>query len=778
MPGEDQLDAAQATRLVMAADTFSRAVACLQQGRSADAGELCTDLLRRHPSHAGALHVLGIIAAATGRPAAAVDFFRRSLASDPGQPMTEVNLGNALREVGDPTEALASYRRALERAPDFAGALYGEGNALLDLARPVEAVGSFDLAVRAQPDHADAYNNRGNALFEMERLEAALDSYLRALAVRPQFELALDNCARTLMKLRRFDEALRCHDRRLVLQPGNTRANIERGQCLLLLERAEEAWSSFSLALSAAPGDVDALFGRGLAARALKRPREALIDFDRASALRPQSLDLLYRKAEALRDCGRLADAAACFAHVLEAAPEYEYALGNLMHARLQMCDWTDYAINVERATREVAAGKRVYLPGAFLSVARAASEQLACARSFWKTPPAAVGARQSRIMFSHERIRVAYLSADFREHPVATLLVGVLERHDRRRFEIFGISFAAAQDSPIGRRIHDAFDHFVDVSRLSDAAVAAHLEELEIDIAVDLMGFSEHGRPLIFARRPAPAQVGYLGYPGSLGTAFMDYVIADTTVIPPGAEENYTESVVYLPHSYLPSDDQRTIALHSPTRAACGLPNDGFVFCCFNSHYKISPEVFDAWMQLLRAVPASVLWLAQGTTEVMSNLKREAAGRGVDGARLVFAPRLASSEEHLARYRIADLFLDTLPFNAHATASDALWAGLPVLTCRGATFAGRVAASLLTALGLPELIAGDLREYRAIALKLAAAPALLSELGVRLARGRHEPALFDTARYCAHLEAAFTTIRQRTQRREPHTPFTVESRA
>jgi predicted O-linked N-acetylglucosamine transferase (SPINDLY family) len=421
-----------------------------------------------------------------------------------------------------------------------------------------------------------------------------------------------------------------------------------------------------------------------------------------------------------------------------------------------------------------VAAGKRVYLPGAFLSVARSAPVQAACARSFWKTPPAGFEAERPRMAYSHEKIRIAYLSADFREHPVATLLAGVLEHHDRRRFEIYGISFAVAQDTPMGRRIHGAFDRFVDVSRLGDAAVAAHLQELEIDIAVDLMGFSAHGRPQIFARRPAPAQVGYLGYPGSLGTAFMDYVIADATVIPSGDSGNYAESVVHLPHSYLPSDDRRTIALSSPTRAACGLPDEGFVFCCFNSHYKISPVVFDVWMQLLCSIPTSVLWLAQGSTEVMSNLRREAAARDVDGARLVFAPRISSPEDHLARYRVADLFLDTLPFNAHATASDALWAGLPLLTCRGGTFAGRVAASLLTAIGAPELIAGDLHEYRATALKLSADPALLAELRARLARGRHESPLFDTARYSAHLEAAFITIWQRTQRREPHTSVPV----
>jgi protein O-GlcNAc transferase len=762
---------------VTAGDLFSRAIACLQQGRAARAAELCTDLLRRHPTHAGALHVLGIIAAQTGKPAAAADFFRRSLGSDPAQPMTHVNLGNALREMGQPAQALESYRRALERAPDFAGACYGEGNALLDLGRAMEAVESFDRAIRAQPDHADACNNRGNALFSMEKWEAALDSYLRAVAVRPQFETAMDNCARTLVKLQRFEDALRCHDRRLTLQPGNVRAQVGRGQSLMLLGRADEACSSFSQALSAAPGDVDALVGRGLAARALKRHQESLIDFDRAHALRPDFLDILYCKAEALRDCGRLADAAECFARVLEADPEREHTLGNLMHARLQMCDWTDYPINVGRATREVAAGKRAYLPGAFLSVARSSSAQSACARSFWKSPPVGFEPGRPRMSYSHEKIRVAYVSADFREHPVATLLVGVLERHDRRRFETYGISLAAPQDTPVGRRIHDAFDRFEDVSRMSDAAVAALLEELQIDIAVDLMGFSAHSRPQIFARRPAPAQVGYLGYPGTLGTAFMDYVIADATVIPPADAENYIESVVYLPHSYLPGDGERAVAIDSPERADCGLPHDGFVFCCFNTHYKISPELFDVWMQLLNSIPASVLWLAQGTAEVMNNLRREAALRGIEHARLVFAPRVGNPEEHLARYRLADLFLDTLPFNAHATASDALWAGLPLLTCRGGSFAGRVAASLLTTIGAPELIAADLHEYRAIALKLAADPVSLSELRVRVARGRRESPLFDTAGYCVHLEAAFTAIWRRTQQRELHTPFTVAAR-
>jgi predicted O-linked N-acetylglucosamine transferase (SPINDLY family) len=446
-----------------------------------------------------------------------------------------------------------------------------------------------------------------------------------------------------------------------------------------------------------------------------------------------------------------------------------------LLHARLQVCDWTGYDENVERAAQAVANGERVYLPGAFLSVADSARAQWQCALSFAaRKQRAAHSPLWAGKAYSNDKVRVAYVSADFREHPVAMLLVGVLEHHDRGRFETFGIALSPEQSTPLGQRIKNAFARFIDVSGKTDREVAALLRELEIDIAVDLMGLSGSGRPGIFAHRPAPVQVGYLGFPATTASADLDYLLADNIVIPFSEQEFYTEQIAYLPGCYQPSDSMRAIAPQMPTRAECGLPQRGFVFCCFNTHYKISPTFFRVWMELLRDVPESILWLSAGSVDVTENLRRATRQHGVDPERLIFADRLADAERHLARLALADLFLDTLPFNAHATASDALWAGVPLLTCCGGSFAGRVAASLLTAIGLPELITATVDEYRARAHELAATPALLADLRARLRANRATHALFATSRYTAHLEKAFSTMLDKHRRGEVPAAFAV----
>jgi predicted O-linked N-acetylglucosamine transferase (SPINDLY family) len=362
----------------------------------------------------------------------------------------------------------------------------------------------------------------------------------------------------------------------------------------------------------------------------------------------------------------------------------------------------------------------------------------------------------------------VAYLSADFHDHATSQLMAELFERHDRERFEVSAWSFGPETGDAMRARLRAAFEHFHDVRNVSDDEVAARLRAAEIDIAVDLKGFTDGCRPGIFARRVAPIQVNFLGYPGTTGADYMDYIIGDAEVIPEGHEVFYSEQVVRLPDSYQVNDTKRVIAGHVPTRAEAGLPASGFVFCCFNNNYKITPEVFDVWMRLLKAVPGSVLWLLEDNAAASRNLRREAQARGVDAGRLVFAGRVLPPD-HLARHRLADLFLDTLPCNAHTTASDALWAGLPVLTCRGNAFAGRVAASLLRAVGLPELVVDDLGAYETLAIRLATAPGELAGLKARLLQNRLTHPLFDIERYRRHLESAYAAmIEQHRQGKSP----------
>ncbi|MDP8986443.1 MAG: tetratricopeptide repeat protein [Pseudomonadota bacterium] len=754
---------------------FAEAVSLFQLGRLDAADALCRHILTLDPKHRDALNVMGIVALQQGNATRGEDLIRRSLEIDPAQPFAHCNLGNAYRDQHRPQAALASYRRALEILPDFAGALYGEGNALCDLARAEEAIGSYDRAIGLQPDHADAHHNRGNALGSLGRGDEALASYRRALSIQPSSTAALANCAEVLERLGRPQEALSVYDQWVAVQPDSESLG-RRGHLLLLLDRPVEALTSFERAAALQPDAAQVLDGLGMALLRLKRHEEALAAIERALRVDPSRAELLYRRAATLRTLRRHEDAARAFEAVLAAAPDHDYALGNLVQERLQSCDWAAHAENVQNIDHQVREGRKACIPGPFLCVSDSAERQYQCATVFAgdRLPMTQSATAHVRPVYGHDRIRVAYVSGDFRDHPVSQLLAGVVETHDRRRFETIAISLQPEEQSPLGRRIRAAFDRVIDVGGRTDRDVAETMRRLEVDIAVDLMGLSGGSRPLIFAQRPAPVQVSYLGFPGTQGTSHLDYIVADRIVIPEADHVFYSENVVYLPGCFQPNDARREIAARTPTRAACGLPQEGFVFCCFNGHYKITPAVFDGWMRLLRAVEGSVLWLSQGSEPVVRNLRREALNRGVAPERLVFADRLPSMADHLARYRLADLFLDTMPYNAHTTASDALWAGLPVLTLAGHSFASRVAASLLMALDLPELIAVDLDGYESMARRCAAHPALLGVFRSRLARNRLDSALFDTRRYCRHLETAYGIMRERAERGEKPRGFSI----
>jgi len=415
-----------------------------------------------------------------------------------------------------------------------------------------------------------------------------------------------------------------------------------------------------------------------------------------------------------------------------------------------------------------VLADRPVIAPFAFLSVSDSAAAQLRCAARFAADQCAPADSRPKPRCHGHERIRVAYVSADLREHAVTYLMAGVLEQHDRGRFETVGISLRPAEASIPGERIRNAFGRFVDVSTLTDLAVADLMREMEIDVAVDLGGFTAGFRPQIFAHRAAPVQVNYLGFPGTMGTPCMDYLIADDFVIPPDLRQHYREHIVYLPHCFQANDDKRAVSDRQTSREEQGLPKDGFVFCCLNNSHKINPEMFDIWMRLLSRIPDSVLWLLAEDAAIRANLCREAKSRGVAAERLTFASRVPYSE-HLGRLKVADLFLDTLPFNAGATASDVLWAGLPLLTCAGEAFAARMGGSLLRALNLPELITFDLADYETRAADLAQNPRALTALRRRLAQNRMRAPLFDTNLFRRHLEAAYAEMWLRSESgREP----------
>ena len=572
-----------------------------------------------------------------------------------------------------------------------------------------------------------------------------------------------------------FAEAERLMGEALKLNPRSPDAEYNRGCALQQLQRHAEAVAAFDRALAVKPDYADALGNRGSSLMALSRAPEALAAFDSALALNPGDKESLANRGTVLFELKRYGEASANYERLLALDPDFAWERGSLALSRAYCCDWSNHAQDDARLHAYIRAGKPVLAPHAATLISADPEDQLRSAESWVaRRCPASAAPLWHGERYRHERIRVAYLSADFHAHATAYLAAGLFESHDRARFETFELSFGPDDGSEMRKRLTRACDRFIDIGARSDTDAAHLLRSMEIDIAVDLKGFTQNARPGIFMQRAAPVQVNYLGHPGTMGAPYMDYIVADEIVIPEEHRRFYSEKVVLVPGSYQCNDNKRRIAERTPSRAECGLPERGFVFCSFNNSYKIAPEIFDIWMRLLRAVEGSVLWLLDDTAEAGANLRREAEARGVAASRLVFAPRMPL-EEHIARQRLADLFLDTLPCNAHTTASDALWAGLPVLTCLGATFAGRVAASVVHAAGLPDLVTASIAEYEALALKLAREPGALAAVKAKLAANRDTCALFNTQRSTRVLEAAYTQMWERVQRGLAPAAFAVE---
>jgi protein O-GlcNAc transferase len=746
---------------------FDQAMALHQSGRWAEAETLYRRALAAEPHNAQALHLLGLLHHQAGRNAEALARIDEALACSPAWPEALANRGTVLEALGRAGEALDSYDRSLALAPDNADTNNNRGNALMTLKQPLEALASYERAVTLAPRHVQAWNNRANAFRALERLPEALESFDRALTLQP-LPMLWNNRATVLREMKRWDEALASAERALALNPGDADAWNSRGATLLDLNRTPEALAAFERALALNPGHADAWSNRGVALRGLSRFAEALASFDRALALNSDLSNAQYFRGFVLQDLRRYRCSLAAFETLLAREPDNRYALGGLANAALCLCDWPRIESLMQRMADGIEGGGVVLPPLLALGYSddpglqrRVAAQGLRDAMPVLP-PPLWTGE-----IYAHDRIRIAYLSADFHEHATAYLTAELFERHDRAQFEVIGVSYGPDDKSPMRARLARAFDTFLDVAPQGDLAVAGLLRELQTDIAIDLKGHTSGGRPAILAHRPAPVQVNYLAYPGTMGAPFYDYVIADRIVLPHGEQGFYDEKIVHLPDTYQPNDSTRPIAKQTPTRGEAGLPAQGFVFCCFNNNWKITAPVFALWMRLLAAAPGSVLWLLEDSADTKDNLKAAAAAQGMDPARLVFAPRLALPV-HLARHRLADLFLDTLPYNAHTTASDALWAGLPLITRPGRTFAGRVAASLLTAAGLPELIVETAEDYEALAGALARDPARLRGLRETLARNRLSAPLFDTARYVRGLERAYVRMWEASQRGAP----------
>ena len=718
--------------------------------------------LRLKPDSIGALISRSDILTNLQRYEEAIESYGRLIALLPDMDHAWTNRGIALAALGRVSEAMDNIDHALELEPNAPRTHSERAIILQDLGRHEEAIAACDMASHLRSGMFEPWNTRGNAELDLERYDAALASYDRALAINPDYPEALTNRAAVLLKFGRHAEALADCDRALAILPGVAQTHNNRGAALLGLERFAEALVEFDKALALNPNSASTLSNRGNALQGLLRFEDAVAAYDRALNLDSGHAEAQNHRGSAMQQMDHLEEAVASYERALDLRPDYPWVAGQALHNRMHLSDWKGFDARIANIVERVRGGERPATPFLLQSLIdapelhRLAAEAFAAEHYPAKTDLGPLNPRPRP-----KRIRVAYVSADFDEHPVTYLLAGVLERHDRNSFETYAFSLRAG--SGYWRdRVTGAVDHFVDVAGREDIDVASLMRAFKIDIAVDLNGFTKDCRTGIFAHRAAPVQVSYIGFLGTMGAPYIDYLIADPVTVPPEAQPHYVEKIVYLP-SFQVNDDRQATVSRVLTRAEAGLPENGFVFSCFNLNYKITPDVFASWMRILGRVPGSVLWLYVKTPAAIRNLKAEAERLGVDSARLVFAPRVPLAD-HQARQALAGLFLDTHPYNAGATASSALRAGVPVVTMLGRSFAARMGASLLHAVGLPELVAETADGYERLAIDLALDPERLAALRAKLAGNLAGCALFDTARSTRHIEAAYTAMYKRVQ--------------
>ncbi len=773
---------------------IEHAVQCYEEGRLDEAAAACAGYLKAHPEHFDALHLAGVIKIAQGKPSDAVPLLTFAAKLRPRSSEAALNLGVALHDIGDFAGALAQSDRALALRPSVPEALNNRGNALRALARPAEALTAYESALALRFDYADALSNRGAALLDLGRVEEALASCDQALTWRSNSPQALFNRGNALKELGRHARALASYDEVLRLQPDHGGALTNKIAILLMLNRNEEALAvartaisrnakhvdvlinfggaahkvgriaealaAYEEALRFAPESISALRNRAAALRDLGRRDEALAGFEKLLALKPDDVGALYERGELLRIAGKPAEALVSQEKALAIEPGNPHALGGAAFTALTLCDFD----KTDRYGADVlsrAEAGMVVAPFLMLNLTDEPRLHASAAVNFVrKELPAPSPVSRAGLVKRDGTIKLAYVSADFSNHATAHLIADLIERHDRTKFTVTGIALGGDDLSEMRARLLAAFDDFHDVAGMTDAAAAKLIRDLGTDIAIDLKGYTQDCRPGIFAARAAPLQVNYLGYPGTMAALFMDYLIADPIVLPLDEQQYVTEKIVHLPDCYQPNDTKRVVAEETPTREAAGLPASGFVFCCFNNTFKIRRPVFEVWMRLLSRVEGSVLWLLRANEAASNRLRDAAAALKIDPSRLVFADRVPHAE-HLARHRLANVFLDTLPYNAHTTASDALWTGLPFVTCKGKAFPGRVGASLLTAIGLPDLIAPDLAAYEALAMRLATEPEFLADCKRRLDENRTTAPLFNIDRYRSHIEQAYTKMHE-----------------
>jgi len=736
------------------------------QNSNWDTAELyLTQALKTQPQNPHTLGLLAVVYAKREQYLEALEFVSNSLAILPKNALALSNLGNIYIGLKDFEKALDAYDRSLKLDQKNAEAWLNKGNALQELKRFEEALSQYDKVLSLQPNSAEAWSNKGNALQELGRFDDSLTHYDTAIKIKPNYTEAWSNKGNALQALKRFEEAIAHYDSAINSNKDYAKAYAHKGNALNELKYFQEALAQYDKALSLNPAYPEVYSCIGNTLYDLKQYEEALTYQNKALSLKPEDSASWLNKGVALYALNRYHEAIVCYEKALSLQPNLNWVEGYLIHARMKIGSWPE-SFTQERIFNKVLAHLKVISPFDLLSLKDDPLLHKKASFIFTedKFPPnLSLGpiAKQEK----KEKIRIAYFSPDFRIHPVSALTAELFEMHDRDRFEVLAF---ALQKAPAGDetniRLKKGFDEFLDVDHLSDREIASLARHKNIDIAVDLTGFTQNCRPGIFSYRAAPIQVSWLGYPGTSGSDFIDYIIADETIIPKTHREFYSEKIVQLPNSYMVDDSKRTPSARVFTKDECGLPNSGFIFCCFNNDFKFNQNVLNSWSKILLNTKDSVLWIIENNNDFRKSILAELAKRNIKPERIVFAQRVELMADYLARYKLADLFLDTFPYGAHTTAVDSLKAGIPVLTLLGQSFPARVAASLLNAIELPELITKNQEEYETLAIGLANNPGKSAQLKEKLANNINVSSLFNTPLFARNIEAVYVKMVEQYQ--------------
>ena len=712
-------------------------------------------LVQQFPMSVVLYNIQGAVLQELGQLDLSIEAYSKALAIKPNYTAAYYNMGNALKEQGRLEEAIEAYNKALAIKPDHSDASYNMAYTFQEQGKLEEAIATYKKVLAIKPDYVDAYNNMGNALKEQGKLEEAIAAYNKALAIKPDYVDAYNNMGVALKEKWKLGEAIEAYKKALAIKPDYADVYNNMGNALQEQGSLEEAIEAYNKALAIQPDHAEAYYNMGYTFQEQGKLEEAIATYNKAIALKPDHAEAYYNMGITIQCQGNLKEAIAAFNNALALQPDYETARGQKLYQLAHICDW-DAIAEDSTLIPSLGTNEKFVPPFVMLSLEDAPDSHRirseVYAKAIYLQRPLPLPALPSK---KPKRIRIGYFSADFHNHATMYLMAKVFAAHDRQKFEVYAYSYGPDANDQMRQALIKSVDVFDDVREMSFKDTALLARQDKIDIAVDLKGHTQDQRLGIFAYRPAPTQISYLGYPGTIGTEFIDYIVADPVVVPSNRRSAYSEEIIYLPHTYQPNDNTRIISQKVTTKADMGLPEDGFVFCCFNSNYKISPAEFDIWMRLLCKVNGSVLWLLKSNLWVEQNLQREAKKRGIQANRLVFAEKLPH-DQHLGRQKHADLFIDTFNVNAHTTASDALWAGLPIVTKLGQGFAARVAGSLLNAVGLAELITENEHDYEALILELATNPVKLAKIKEKLAVNRLSQPLFDTQQYTKHLEDGY----------------------